>query len=256
MILYFAAGLLLTYGIYRMFFIVLGGSKTHDHLGALINVFFYVIAVYLPFNYITGVVLFGLGALFMLSISFDASILRRLTATVATFAVLIAVRFSVNFMDYNNEGIVLFILTALVFFAASSLALEIRFAIDGKSSRNQFLEMQERNEEEKTKLISKFQMEINGLKNYTAQHLRSTLKFLEVYKLADVEASIKDLIARNRTEKAGNDDNTPIFNSLQEIKELKKYTEQHLRNTLEMLKAYKLQDVEASIKDLIARTRV
>ena len=208
MILYFASGLIITYGIYRIFVIALGGGKTHDRLGALINVFFYVIAVFLPFNYIIGVVLFGLGVLFMLSISFEASIPRRLAATAATFAVLIAVRLSLDFANQNIEGLVLFILAALMFYAVSSLAQEVRSAIEKKSQHSQILEMQEKTEEEKNKLTTNFQIEINGIKNDTVQHLASTLKFLDVYKLADVEASIKDLIARNKMEKTQNESDT------------------------------------------------
>ena len=199
MILYFAAGLMLTYGILRIFVSALGINKTHDRIGALINVFFYVIAVFLPFNYLVGVVLFGLGALFMLSISFEASYLMRLLTTVATFAILIAVRASLGFAWQHIEGLVLFILVALAFFAVSAIATDIRAHINRKSSHNQILEMQEKINEEKIQLASKYEMETNGLKNYTAQHLQSTLKYLELYKLTDAEASIKDLIARNRT---------------------------------------------------------
>ena len=256
MIIYFASGLVLTYGIMRMFVAVMGGNKTHDRLGSLINVFVYVIAVYLPFNYIIGVVLFGLGALFLLSISFEASFLMRLLATIATFAVLIAARAGLSFADRHIEGLVLFVITALVFFAASSFALDIRMLIDKKGRLDQIQDIQDKYEEEKNKLTAKFQTETNGLKNYTVQHLKNALSFLEVYKLADVEASIKDLIARNKTDKTDSEDSASIFNSLHEIKGLKKYTEQHLRTTLELLKAYKLQDVEASIKDLIARNKV
>ena len=199
MILYFVAVLILTYGVLRMFTAVLGNNKTHDRIGTLINVFFYVAAVFLPFNYIVGVVLFGLGVLFMLSISFEASILMRLLATFATFAFLIVVRVGLSFANQHIEGIVLFILAALVFFAISSFAVDIRVHIDNKSRRKHVQNMQEKIEEEKIKMASKYRLEANGLKNYTTQHLENTLKLLDLYKLADVEASIKDLIARNRT---------------------------------------------------------
>ena len=200
MIIYFIAGLILTYGIMRLFVVFMGNNKTHDRLGALINVFVYVIAVFLPFNYAIGVVLFGLGALFMLSISFDASMLNRLVATLATFAVLISVRAGLHFLDQNVEGLALFMLAALVFFAASSIAFDIRFFIDKKNRRDQLQELQEKNEEEKTKLTADFQTELNGHKNRTSQQLESTLKSLEFFKLADAEASIRDLIARNKTD--------------------------------------------------------
>ena len=198
MIIYFAAGFILTFGVLRMNTAILGSKKTHDRLGALINVFVYVIAVFLPFNYFIGIVLFGLGALFLLSISFEASYLMRILATAATFAVLMASRLGLDFAGLHIEGLVLFILTALIFFAASSIALDIRVFIDNRSRHNQIQDMQEQFEEEKNKLTSNFQRESDGLKNYTVQHLISTLKFLELYKLADVETSIKDLIARNR----------------------------------------------------------
>ena len=199
MIIYFIAGLVITYGIMRMFIAFMGNNKTHDRLGALINVFVYVIAVLLPFHYIIGVVLFGLGALFMLSISFEASLLRRLAATVAAFVVLIAVRAGLHLVNQDIEGLVLFMLAALMFFAASSIAFDIHFAIGKKSCHNQIKEMKEKNEEEKMKLAADFHEETSGLKNHTRQHLKSTLKFLELYKLADVEASIKDLIEKNKT---------------------------------------------------------
>ena len=255
MILYFVAGLILTYGVLRMFVAILGSSKTHDRLGSLINVFFYVIAVMLPFSYIVGVVLFGLGALFLLSISFEASFFWRLITTIATFAVLITVRAGMYFTNQQIDGIVLFTFAALAFFAVSSIALDIRMHIDRKNSHNQINEMKVKMEEEKSKMVSDFRLEASGLKNYTVQHLRNTLKYLELYKLADVETSIKELIARNRTEKAESEESISFLDSLQEIKGLKKYTEQHLRNTLALLKAYKLSDVEASIKDLIARNK-
>ena len=199
MIIYFASGLLLTYGVFRMFTAFLGNGKAHDRLGTLINVFFFAIAVFLPFNYIIGVVLFGLGVLFMLSISFEASMLMRLLTTAATFAVLVAVRAGLGLADVQAESLVLFMLVALTFFAASSIAVEIRIYINKKSSHNKISDMQEKLEEEKNELATKYQLETDGLKNYTTQHLTNTLKLLDLFKLADVEASIKDLIARNRT---------------------------------------------------------
>ena len=201
MIIYYIAGLVLTYGVMRLFVVFMGNNKTHDRLGALINVFVYVIAVFLPFNYAIGVVLFGLGALFMLSISFDTNMPKRLAATLATFAVLISVRAGLQFLDQNIEGIALFMLAALVFFAASSIASDIRFFIDKRNRHNQLQEMQEKNEEEKTKLIAEFQTELSLYKNHTNQQLENTLKSLDLFKLADAEASIKDLIARNKTDK-------------------------------------------------------
>ena len=199
MTIYIIAGLLTTYGVMRIFIAFMGNNKTHDRLGALINVFVYVIAVFLPFYYITGVVLFGLGALFLLSVSFEASILRRLTATASAFVVLIAVRAGLYFVNLNIENLVLFMLAALVVFAVSSIAFDISFAIDKKSRQNQMKEMEEKYEEEKTKSLADLRAETNGLRNYTVQHLKSTLESLDLYKLADVEASIKDLIARNKT---------------------------------------------------------
>ena len=207
MILYFAAGLILTSGVMRIYMAVLGGGKTHDRLGSLINVFVYAIAVFFPFNYLIGVVLFGFGVLFMLSLSFEASYLKRILATITTFVVLIAARVSVGFVGQNIEGLILFILVATIFFAVSSIAFDIRIYIDKKNHQKLILDIQEKNEQEKNKLISTIQMETNGLKKYTEQHVKNTLKMLELYKLADVEASLKDLIARNRTEMAGSDDN-------------------------------------------------
>ena len=200
MIIYLGAGLVITLGVFRMISAILGGKKNFSPIGACINVFLFTIAVLMPFQYMIGVVLFGFGVLFMLSICFDAKLWMKLVATAAVFIALIGSKIGISFINLNVEGLALYVIAAFVFFAVSSIAVDIRMLLDKRSTHCQVLDLHVKIEEEKNKLISGFQEEINGIKNYTVQHLNNTLMCLDLYKLADAEASVKDLIERNRTE--------------------------------------------------------
>ena len=199
MIFYLISGAVVTLGVLRMFVAFMGNIKNHERFGVLINVYVYTIAIFFPFSYMLGVVLFGLMALYMLSLSFEAGILIRILATASTFITLTVVRFGLSFVYHDINGVVFFALAALVFFLLSSFALDIRLSLDKNNHNNQLKKMRDKTDNEKEALISMNQKEISAIKNYTISHLTQTLKLLDVYKLEDTEASIKDLIARNKT---------------------------------------------------------
>ena len=197
MIFYILAGLVLSFGVIRMYTAILGDRKNQERLGAYINLFVYAIAVFLPFNYIIGVVLFGLGVLYLLSLSFVASFYRRALTTAATFIVLVVARIGAGLISQDANGLVLYVLAALAVFAVSSAALDISLAVEKNKHKTLLLAFQKEAEEEKNELISQNLQEINSLKYDMAAHLKNTLNLLDRYKVEDAEASIRELIRRN-----------------------------------------------------------
>ena len=208
MILYLTSGLVITLGIIQLFHAILGDKKNHGRLGAYIIVYFYTIAVFLPFNYMTGIVLFGLCALSLLSYYHKTKHWKRAVATAATFIALIGIKIGIEVIGLDTDDLTPYVLTALVFFVVSSFAASIRMHIDKKTHKTQILEIQKKMEQEKDKLLSVILIETNAFKKYTVQHLKTTLEYLDLFKLEDVEKSIKELIARNQTDEAESETKT------------------------------------------------
>ena len=199
MIFYLLTGFVLLYGVVRMFVAILGKERNEERIGSYVNMYVYGIAVLLPFNYIIGVVVFGLGVLFFISLSFAAPLWRRAVATAAVFVVLVGVRAAVSLFGQNLEGLVLHIFVVLVFYVLSSAVADLSKFIKKSQEESQILAFKEKAEEEKNELISMHMQEINSFKENVVINLNTIQKLLDRYKLEDAEVLIKKMIGNNET---------------------------------------------------------
>ena len=187
------AGIIVVFGVIKMFTAILGNKVAYDRIGVYINLFVYAIAVFFPFTHGVGVVIFGLGALYMLSLNFDTGYFKRVAATLASFVLLAGVRFGVNYIIQNDNMQTAYILSALIFFVFASLIHDISRLHEKKKNAEYVQGIKNEAENEKNELTSTHINEVNLLKNKTVSQLKHILYLLDLFKIEAAEASVKNL---------------------------------------------------------------
>ena len=193
MILYLLFGLLMALGAFRVFQAILGKQKKQERLGSFANVYAYCVAILFPFSYIVMAALFGIGVLVLLSLTFDASFMRRVLAISVTLALLMGTRV---LSGYFTDGLAMYAVCSFAFFSVASVIYEASRKGANKENEERFTQMLHMAAKEKDELTALHMQELNSYKKAVSSELGHALVLLDRFKVEDAEKLIGELVRK------------------------------------------------------------